>query len=60
MSAQPKPGERWRYKPNRGSGTFTVVRVLGDRVTLSSAFNGKRKTVSVRTLCGDYERALNA
>jgi hypothetical protein len=56
VSERPKPNEQWRYKPNRGSGTFTVVRVEGDRVTLRDYF-GKDKSVGVRTLRGDYERA---
>jgi hypothetical protein len=56
VSETPKPNERWRFKRNRGSGTFTVVRVSGDRVTLRGFF-GKDKTVSVRTLRSDYERA---
>lgn len=47
--------QRWRYKPNRGYGTFTVVDVRGDRVTLRDAL-GKTKTISVRTLRGDYRR----
>jgi hypothetical protein len=51
----PRPGERWRYKPNRGSGTFNVVRVQGESVALH-AWDGKTKTISLRTLRGDYER----
>jgi hypothetical protein len=47
--------QRWRYKPNRGSGTFTVVRVSNERVTLRDYF-GKDKSISLRTLRGDYER----
>lgn len=47
--------QRWRYKPNRGSGTFTIVDVGHERVTLRD-FHGKDKTVSLRTLRGDYER----
>jgi hypothetical protein len=56
MTNAPKPDERWRYKPNRGSGTFTVTRVAGDRVTLHG-WAGKTKTISLRTLRGDYEPA---
>jgi hypothetical protein len=52
----PRPGERWRYKQNRGSGTFTVVGVSRDRVTMSGNLGGT-KNISLRTLRGDYERA---
>jgi hypothetical protein len=49
--------ERWRYKPNRGSGTFTVLRVAQDRVTLRDVHGFRKdKTVSLKTLRGDYER----
>lgn len=53
---RPQLWEKWRYKPNRGSGAFTVVRVAGDRVTLRD-WRGKGKTISIKTLRGDYERA---
>ncbi len=55
-----KPGvqqnERWRFKPNRGAGSFTVVRVSGERVTLRDTYFGREKTISLQTLRGDYER----
>lgn len=52
----PTVGERWRYKPNRGSGAFIVVRVgPGERVTLRD-WKGKHKRINLRTLRGDYER----
>jgi hypothetical protein len=55
MAAQEiKPNQKWRYKPNRGSGAFTVVRTVGDRVVLRD-WRGKDKTISARTLRGDYE-----
>lgn len=53
-SGLPSAGERWRYKPNRGSGTFTVIRVVGERVFLRD-WKGKDKRISVKTLRGDYE-----
>jgi hypothetical protein len=55
MAEPPQVNEKWRYRQNRGTGTFTVVRIKGDRVTLRGFF-GKNKTVSLRTLRGDYER----
>lgn len=51
----PRQHERWRYKPNRGTGTFIVVGVTASRVTLRGAL-GRTKTISLRTLRGDYER----
>lgn len=53
--------QRWRYKPNRGYGSFTVVgeNTSLDRVTLRSVELGKDKTISLRTLRGDYERIDN-
>lgn len=57
--APPTVGEKWRFKPNRGSGTFHVYRINGDRITLRPVWGGnKHKTISLRTLRGDYERAL--
>lgn len=55
MSKTPEAHERWRYKPNRGSGTFRVVEIRGDRVKLIAVFGSKTKTISLRTLRGDYE-----
>lgn len=56
MTEQDLAGQHWRYKPNRGTGSFTVVRVNpSGRVTLRDFF-GKDKTISMRTLRGDYER----
>lgn len=52
----PQVNERWRYKPNRGSGMFTVVRVSGDRVYLRDEYRGREKRINLRTLRGDYER----
>lgn len=52
--AIPKRNEKWRYKPNRGAGTFTVVRADENTVTLRS-YTSKDKTISLRTLHGDYE-----
>lgn len=55
----PVVGEKWRFKPNRGSGAFHVTRVNGERITLRPAWgSSKHKTISLRTLRGDYERAL--
>lgn len=55
---QVETGQRWRYKPNRGSGTFDVVRVRGDRVTLRDLYGVRRdKSVSLKTLRDDYELA---
>lgn len=62
MAKMPSANERWRYKKNRGSGTFTIVRVTSytdaagtdGRVTLRD-WCGKDKTVSFKTLRGDYE-----
>jgi hypothetical protein len=55
--APPVAGEKWRYKPNRGSGAFRVVSVKGDRVRLVPAWGSNRhKTISLRTLRSDYER----
>lgn len=54
--APPTVGEKWRYKPNRGSGAFHITKVNGERVTLRG-WSGKHKTISLRTLRGDYERA---
>jgi hypothetical protein len=53
----PKLNEQWRFKRNRGSGTFTVVRVSDVRVTLRDTFRGEDKVISLRTLRRDYERA---
>jgi hypothetical protein len=56
--APPYVGEKWRFKENRGSGSFHVTRVKGDRVTLRPAWGSNRhKTISLRTLRSDYERA---
>lgn len=60
MADMPKPGQKWRFKPNRGSGAFTIIRVAGDRVVIRSAFFGRDKNISLRTLRGDYEKAPNA
>jgi hypothetical protein len=57
--AVPRAGEKWRYKQNRGSSTFTVTSVHaigGYRVGLRSSVSGKTKTISLRTLRSDYER----
>lgn len=53
MTAAPKVHERWAYKPNRGTGSFVVTAVSGSRVTLRG-WTGRTKTVSLRTLRGDY------
>jgi hypothetical protein len=55
--APPVAGEKWRFKENRGSGAFHVVSVKGDRVRLAPAWGSKQKTISLRTLRSDYERA---
>jgi hypothetical protein len=55
--APPTVGEKWRCKPNRGSGTFHVTHIKGERITLRSVLNSKYKTISLRTLRGDYERS---
>ncbi len=51
----PQPTSRWRYKPHRGLGSFVVVRVTWDRVTLRNRTTSRDKTISIRTLHGDYE-----
>lgn len=55
-SNAPKVNEKWRFRNGRGAGTFIVTRVRGDRVTLRSTYFAKDKTISLRTLRGDYER----
>ncbi len=52
----PTKGERWTYKNGRGYGRFEVASVNDDRVTLYNPAKSKRKTISLRTLRGDYER----
>jgi len=52
-----KPGQAFRFKQNRGIGSYTVERVEGDRVTLADRLHPSRtKTISAKTLRGDYER----
>lgn len=53
----PAVGEKWRYRQNRGTGTFHVTFVSGDRVTLRGVASSRHKTISLKTLRGDYERA---
>ena len=67
--ANPKPpvihgapvevGQLWRYKSNRGFGSFHVKGVVGPRITLKDSWNGKIKTVSAKTLSGDFERVAS-
>lgn len=59
--SQPNVNEIWRFKRNRGTGSFTVINVAGGRVKLRPRTStgptlGKDKTISVKTLRGDYER----
>jgi hypothetical protein len=51
-----EPWQKWEYKPNRGSGAFVIIGLLGDRVTLRN-WRGKSKTISRSTLKSDYQRA---
>lgn len=51
-----EPGQRFRFKRNRGIGTYTVTAVVGERITLRDHYDGKVKTIGVPTLRGDYER----
>ena len=48
-------GERWRFKPNRGVGVFTVIAVYraGGQVVLKGP---RTKTIKFETLRSDYER----
>jgi hypothetical protein len=60
VSATPQVNEKWRYKKNRGSGTFIVRRVYGERVSLRDVHGFRRdKSVSLRTLRSDYERVTS-
>lgn len=55
----PRVNEKWRYKKNRGSGTFIVAAVYSDteRVRLRDIHGFRKdKSISLRTLRGDYER----
>ena len=57
MSGIPEPNQQWRYKPQRGYGTFTVASVGHKKVTLRDAYTGRQKTLSLETLRKDYELA---
>ncbi len=53
---QVEVGQRWRFRPSRGSGVFTVRKVYADRVSLRDVHHMRRdRSVSLRTLRGDYE-----
>ena len=49
-------GQRWQFKRGRGIGSFRVKGVVGDRITMQDSWDGKIKTVGVKTLSSDYER----